>query len=413
MKKYILIFLIVFLSTIQVYGLETEGYKLVRSGTLDKGYNKLTYIYDKMSMLVKDYRIVIEIKDPKQSPGWSNIHYNFHHLEYEHDHNYKLTAQNPKIVLDPSKIIDFNKVRSLELDEIAFITFLYGSDINYKIYERDKGYIPQETILRTYDIGTGNLEKVLDKILKVNDTNIYDYFIGYTTKLWDGSLNLQIDVDGSSFYTGYYCGDEYVSSDAKSPTLLIPLPEDFSEVHINSTLTPGKSGVRQSSAIRIYKKLKTKSITLKSDFKEIGDNTSVKLEIKLRGFLNPSNETIEIYETLNNTTLYKDKYMEQIHFNIKEGDFNLKAKIVSSSGEVIESRNVIEITKKNILNRTLEQLKNNQGLDKFIIINDKDRYFENNSLNQSIVNEIKNKSKGTFLIYNDVSQVLDTLLERK
>lgn len=93
------------------------------------------------------------------------------------------------------------------------------------------------------------------------------------------------------------------------------------------------------------------------------------------------------------------------------GDMKLVSRLKNKSG-IVYQKNLPIINKVNVLNNSLSSVLNYNGLPQIVIINDTDRYFENNVANQSLVNEIKKKADGKVLIYNNVSPVLQPLIER-
>lgn len=93
------------------------------------------------------------------------------------------------------------------------------------------------------------------------------------------------------------------------------------------------------------------------------------------------------------------------------GDMKLVSRLRNSSGILYQS-SVFTINKIDVLNHSLSALLNEKGMAKILIFNDTDRYFENNTANQKLVQEIKKRANGKVLIYNNVSPVLQPLIER-
>lgn len=93
------------------------------------------------------------------------------------------------------------------------------------------------------------------------------------------------------------------------------------------------------------------------------------------------------------------------------GDMKLVSRLRNSSGVLYQSP-VFTINKIDVLNHSLSALLNEKGMAKILIFNDTDRYFENNTANQKLVQEIQKRANGKVLIYNNVSPVLQPLIER-
>lgn len=93
------------------------------------------------------------------------------------------------------------------------------------------------------------------------------------------------------------------------------------------------------------------------------------------------------------------------------GDLKLVSRIRKNS-KILHQSPIYLINKVHALNYSVSALLNENGMPKILLINDTDRYFENNIANQQLVQEIKKRSTGKILIYNTVSPVLQPLIER-
>lgn len=143
---------------------------------------------------------------------------------------------------------------------------------------------------------------------------------------------------------------------------------------------------------------------------KIGDNTSIMLNVN---YVNEDCSKMIVREINTGNVLYNGAITPYITVPTAtlEGDLRLEAQLLLNSNAVIASSNEIFVNKKDILNKILGEGSNKNGLEKVFIVSDIDRYYENNSLNQSIVNQLKTKGIGVYLIGNTISDVLKPLLK--
>lgn len=143
---------------------------------------------------------------------------------------------------------------------------------------------------------------------------------------------------------------------------------------------------------------------------KIGDNTSITLSVN---YVNEDGNKMLVKEINTGKILYDGPVTTYLNVYAPglEGDLRLEAQLLIGSNSVIASSNAIVVNKKDLLNRAYLAANTKTGLQSFIVIDDVERYVENNSANQKLVADIKAKASGTFLIYNDVSAVLVPLLK--
>lgn len=150
------------------------------------------------------------------------------------------------------------------------------------------------------------------------------------------------------------------------------------------------------------------SVDILPQYTNIGDNTNLPLTVIV---ITEKANSLRIVDLKTNTTYYNGPIKDHIDLPLnREGDYQLQAQLFNLDSTVAKS-SIININKVNILNRAINTLNLQNGLQKFLIINEKDRFFEDNSTNRAIVNKIKASSSGTYLIFNDISPVLQPLLE--
>lgn len=172
----------------------------------------------------------------------------------------------------------------------------------------------------------------------------------------------------------------------------------------NRTLRPGETksfsillGVGEATAIDMF-----------SEYDNIGDNTKLPVTIVA---ITSSGNILRIVDLKNNKVYYNGPIKDYIELPLdREGNYALQASIMDGN-EIITQSKIININKLDILNKAIGILTLQNELNKFIIINEKDRFFENNSSNRDLVNKIKEKSSGTYLIFNEISPVLEPILE--
>lgn len=152
---------------------------------------------------------------------------------------------------------------------------------------------------------------------------------------------------------------------------------------------------------------------LTCDYPYIGDNTNLPVKLKVvteypcsyKLYLNKK----EIGSGNTETDMEKDFMVDTSQI---EGDFQVRAEIYDRKGYMTVPERVFECNKKNVLNKIIELAKNKNGLEQFFVAEDKNRYFEKNTVNENLVKKIKNTAKGTYFIMENISPVLSPLLEK-
>lgn len=145
----------------------------------------------------------------------------------------------------------------------------------------------------------------------------------------------------------------------------------------------------------------------------LGDNTNLIINAHI---VTPK-ATWELVDLNNNKVLASTGELSELNKQLTvdlskfTGDMKLVSRFRNSSGVLYQSK-PYNINKVNILSNSLSSVLNYNGLAQIVIVNDTDRYFENNSANQGLVQEIKKRASGKILIYNNVSPVLQPLIER-
>lgn len=147
-------------------------------------------------------------------------------------------------------------------------------------------------------------------------------------------------------------------------------------------------------------------ISISTPYVEIGDNTSVQVSINTY-----RDDIIKITNLNNNSVVYEGNKQALIPVNIgsSQGDFRFKAELIINN-QVVGISNIISVNKLNILDN-LRTHTYPSNVTQVMILNDTDRFFEDNAANRELINYLKNNTN-IFLIYNDLSEVLRPLLER-
>lgn len=169
----------------------------------------------------------------------------------------------------------------------------------------------------------------------------------------------------------------------------------------------------------MYKKIRTykfrppiRTATISTTASNIGDNTHVMIDVNTIGpyaYLN-------VHDVTNNVGIWSGVAQATARLDLDldlefEGDKSIIVQMLDTDRSILSTSNVLTLNKRNVLNKAYSTASNKTGLQNFIVIDDVDRYFENNSANQKLVADIKAKAAGTFLIYNDVCDVLIPLLK--
>lgn len=150
-------------------------------------------------------------------------------------------------------------------------------------------------------------------------------------------------------------------------------------------------------------------VTITTPRPNIGDNTMVSIDIL-------ASENYPILCVFNETIqqpIYWGTPQNTINYNWNSvGDVKLSARLYESDNSLLSISNTITINQKDVLNQALSIINSQNGLQKIIIIGDNlNRYYTDNIQNQLLVNELKTKSQGIYLITNSLSDVLQPLLK--
>lgn len=161
------------------------------------------------------------------------------------------------------------------------------------------------------------------------------------------------------------------------------------------------------SGVAVYEPIPP-TVTISTPYANIGDNTPVAVNVstsKEYPILNIFNETTQ-------QSVYWGTPQNVVNYNWNGvGNVTLTARLHDTDGELLSVSNPIVVNQNQLLNTTRTAFNNNTGLQQFVVIDDVERHFENNSMNQQLIADIKAKASGTFLIYKDVCDVLVPLLK--
>lgn len=152
------------------------------------------------------------------------------------------------------------------------------------------------------------------------------------------------------------------------------------------------------------------SCEISTKYKFIGDNTDLIVSLTFKGSLEDFNK-IEVLK--NNTLIKSTSKANSVTIDnslLENNSLDIYVRLMDDNFVANISNHII-VDKRDILNKALAAANTKTGLQNFIVIDDAERYFENNSGNQKLVADIKTKATGTFLIYNVVSDVLVPLFK--
>lgn len=139
-----------------------------------------------------------------------------------------------------------------------------------------------------------------------------------------------------------------------------------------------------------------------------GDNTKAPINLEINSDDLDIYNILTVSETRTKTVLYKGPITLFSATDLIEGDNKIQVSIGDST-KIVATSNIITVQKNSILNWLIGELATNSPR-KVIVLSDVERHYENNSKNQALVKEIKNKAGGVYLIYNNISEVLKPLL---
>lgn len=218
-----------------------------------------------------------------------------------------------------------------------------------------------------------------------------------------GGLNLISKLQLS--YTYY---DQYLNF-IKRIDLPLTLPLDYQYTNYMDSKGILYGEIINSTQNKIYvygPPLPTVSISANTS--NIGDNTPILFEVNAAG----PYTYLYVHDVTNNTGIWTGGGHTPVSLNLDfEGDKSILVQILDENWSVMNTSNVLTFNKRNVLSNVLAEGSNKSGMEKVFIISDTDRYYENNWINQSLVQELKKKVSGIYLISNTVSDVLTPLLK--
>lgn len=164
---------------------------------------------------------------------------------------------------------------------------------------------------------------------------------------------------------------------------------------------------RPYAAYSIYKPVPP-TVSISVEYPRIGDNTPVTINVAA----SEEYPALKISNIETNQNIYAGGATNRYSFYWNRiGNYNFKATIHDTDGELLSTSNTVTVNQTNTLSKILDVIDSKSNLQQMVIIDDTDRYYENNVVNQGIVSQIKQRVDGIFLISNDVSPVLSPLLE--
>lgn len=140
----------------------------------------------------------------------------------------------------------------------------------------------------------------------------------------------------------------------------------------------------------------------------IGDNTPISLNLSYEGDIDQFTNISVLVNGIPQQTFSGHLNFLSTHVS-GGGDIKVQVVLMDNATSVFTS-NIVTFNKRNLLETTLTATLSAQP-NTFLILDDVDRYYENNANNQSLVQGILDKKVGIFLIYNNVSDVLVPLLK--
>lgn len=394
------------------YIIHNEGYL----GSSSTSTTRLVFEFNKVDVVSSNYHVIFKlvpnddgIMATEDVPiGYTDNGNHTIPLQY-----ITLNASNPQYIV-PLQIQDVPMHPNIEYTSY-FQCYLGGTIPNAKVYvaliEYPQGYVEVVNEKLGYIIRTDFSRDII-----VTDSDEYDYFFAYSYIITTPSVyyyDFTISCNNTQLYRKYIHSSE--GATAKQYLIPLAIPESVSNV-INLRVTDSgdlPDGYYDIAAeIRLYKKLKTSSVDIQAAYKTIGDNTKLPITISYSG---PNSYEFQIVNASSNQVLYSSKLKDipnridlQLDF---EGDIPLNSRILNTSKIVVAYGNTTTVNKNNILDRAINYLSTNSSQPTFLIINDHDRHFDDNTANQNLIKQIIAKADGIYLIYNDVSQILTQLLE--
>lgn len=174
-------------------------------------------------------------------------------------------------------------------------------------------------------------------------------------------------------------------------------------------LYPSKStGINSVFIYRIVLSKAPPTVNSSSLYEYIGDSTNGVLNVNY-DLKENTGYSMKVYNVNNPAvSYYSGAPIPSLSLNIGEGDHYFQVMLTNGIKSVIS--NTVHINKKNLLSRAYSVV--SKGKEQYVILDDTNRYYENNTANQQLVSKLKNSLNGVFVISNDASPVLVPLLEK-
>lgn len=196
----------------------------------------------------------------------------------------------------------------------------------------------------------------------------------------------------------------------------------------NSTMLPPKDRVSfqfvandnvvlkqgETAEFKVYIGQYIETLNLSGKYNALGDNTNLPINIKLdtdigTGFGIKVNGKTVYTERLSGKTLEKSISVPTSNIS---GDIKVQAFLTDKNNSTYYEGAEFICNKYNILDQAYYELTNRKDLKKYLIIDDSNRYFDNNAQNTELINKLKANSEGIFITGDNISSVLYPLLEK-
>lgn len=365
------------------------------------------YSYNKILSLMCDYTITFTLEAIQPGTPLSKVDLEFKEGGTYSYKPFSLDASNPSITMPIKPEPSMGTIHSG--DENLYVRFVReyteGTLMKVRVDIKRRVYGYQQLGVAHVDkvnVGTYARQEFI-----VNDSNLYDYYAAYvaTLQISGSSIENNIYVDNVKVFNKKLTADTGMYE-----FFPLNLTNGIKNVVIESTLITSRNG---GGELYLYKKRKNIDIKISSDYRLIGDNTAIPIRIESIG---PSDYKLQIYEigtnrvrytsslSATNTTIY-------LPTDMAESETILASRVMDSTGALTMDGNQITITKANVLNKIVDTTGQQNGHSRVIIVNDSDRYYENNEANRNLVKQIKNTNVGVYFVGNVVSEVLLPLFQ--
>lgn len=375
----------------------------------------------------------LTISDPYSNDKWDYIFYNALSRVGSTDPHIKSANPFFLAVNDPS----FSKKDAEQFKRYSFA--FPGAKMHAKVHEKKGPDYPNPndpyiyyytTLVELEQTDTGVSHKIIVENMGEKPIDM-TFMSGWSKDMSKRYLD-QITISGDTIYLRKNNIVTYFRFDMGGKFTMIDSEGKDVGTNIvftdNSTMLPPKDRVSfqfvakdnvvlkqgETAEFKVYIGQYIEMLNLSSKYNALGDNTNLPINIKLdtnigTGFGVKVNGKTVYTERLNGKTLEKSISVPTSNIS---GNIKVQAFLTDKTNSAYYEGAELICNKYNILDQAYYELTNRKDLKKYLIIDDSNRYFDNNAQNTELINKLKANSEGIFITGDNISSVLYPLLEK-